>query len=74
MRSLTLAHLLGGVRSPTLIVWGEEDRVVPVSAADAWAQAMPRARVERIAGCGHCIDMERPAELARLVTTFAHVA
>ena len=74
MRSLTLAHLLSGVRAPTLIAWGAKDHVVPASTAALWQQAMPGARVEMIAGCGHCIDMERPDELARLVTTFAQTA
>jgi pimeloyl-ACP methyl ester carboxylesterase len=71
MHSLTLQHLLGGVRSPTLIAWGAEDRVVPPSAAERWRQAMPKARSEMVAGCGHCVEMEKPAELVRLVTTFA---
>jgi pimeloyl-ACP methyl ester carboxylesterase len=71
MHSLTLQHLLGGVRSPTLVVWGAEDRVVPPNAAERWRQAMPKARIEMVAGCGHCVEMEKPAELVRLVTTFA---
>ncbi|MDO9707011.1 alpha/beta fold hydrolase [Paracraurococcus lichenis] len=74
MHSLTLPHLLGGVRAPTLILWGAEDRVVPVSAAEAWAKAMPQAQLERLPDCGHCVEMEKPAELLRLVTTFARVA
>ena len=30
------------------------------------------ARLEVVAGCGHCVDMEKPAELVRLVTTFCN--
>lgn len=71
MHSLTLPHLLGGVRAPTLLLWGAEDRVVPPAAAERWRQAMPRAQGETVAGCGHCVEMEKPAELVRLVTTFA---
>ena len=70
MHSLTLPHLLGGVRAPTLIIWGAEDRVVPVSTAERWRQAMPKAQLELVAGCGHCVEMERPEELAGLVITF----
>jgi pimeloyl-ACP methyl ester carboxylesterase len=29
---------------------------------------MPRARLVRIPGCGHCVDMEQPEALARLIT------
>ncbi|MBK1657832.1 alpha/beta fold hydrolase [Paracraurococcus ruber] len=74
MHSLTLPHLLGGLRSPTLVAWGAEDRVVPAGTAEAWRQAMPQAAVEILDGCGHCAEMEKPAELVRLVATFARVA
>lgn len=71
MYSQTLPHLLGGVRAPALIVWGEHDQVVPVSAADVYAAKLPEARLQVVRGCGHCVDMERPEELARLVAGFA---
>lgn len=71
MHSLTLPHLLNGVRAPTLIIWGAEDRVVPVNAAEPWRQAMPKAQLEIVEACGHCVEMERPEELVRLITTFA---
>lgn len=70
MYNPTLRHLLGGVKSPTLIVWGDDDRIVPRSAADAWMRALPAARLEVVAACGHFVDMEKPDELARLVATF----
>jgi pimeloyl-ACP methyl ester carboxylesterase len=62
-----LPHLLGGVRARTLVVWGSEDRIVPRSCAERYVQAIPHARLEVIEGCGHCVDMERPAELAGLI-------
>ncbi len=57
MYSQTLPHLLGGVRSPALVVWGDDDRHVPRSAGDAYVKALR----ERAAGdrprlralCGH---------------------
>jgi pimeloyl-ACP methyl ester carboxylesterase len=65
--SQTLPHLLGGVRARTLVVWGSEDRIVPRSCAERYVQAIPHARLEVIEGCGHCVDMERPAELVALI-------
>jgi pimeloyl-ACP methyl ester carboxylesterase len=64
MYSHTLPHLLGGVKSPTTIVWGAEDQVVPAATARQWLKAMPQAKLEMVAGCGHCVDMEKPAALA----------
>ena len=67
MYSQTLPHLLGGVRAPALVVWGDDDRIVPLSAGRRYAEALPNARLEIVQGCGHFVEMERPVELARLV-------
>jgi pimeloyl-ACP methyl ester carboxylesterase len=61
-----LTHL----RARTLLVWGERDHLVPVSSADAWAAALPDARVELIAGAGHVPMVERPEELSRVLRDF----
>ena len=70
MYSQTLPHLLGAVRAPALVVWGDDDRVVPQSAAGRYVKALPDARLEIVKGCGHCVDMEQPEVLAKLVTSF----
>src|SRR5487761_2052737 len=70
MYSQTLPYLLGGVRAPALVVWGDDDRHVPRSAGDAYVKALRNARLETVAACGHYVDMEKPDELAKLVTTF----
>jgi pimeloyl-ACP methyl ester carboxylesterase len=68
--SPTLPHLLGGVRAPALIVWGDNDKIVPKSAAEVFKDGLPKAKLEIVKNCGHCVDMEKPDELARLVTSF----
>jgi pimeloyl-ACP methyl ester carboxylesterase len=70
MYSQTLPNLLGAVHAPALLVWGDDDKVVPLSAGRRYAKALPNARLHTIARCGHCVDMERPDELAALVTGF----
>jgi pimeloyl-ACP methyl ester carboxylesterase len=70
MYSQTLAHLLGAVRAPALLVWGDDDKVVPLSAGRRYAKALPNAELQTVKACGHCVDMEKPDELARLVTAF----
>jgi pimeloyl-ACP methyl ester carboxylesterase len=70
MYSPTLPHLLGGIATPTLVVWGREDRIVPVECGERYAKALPRARLEVVEGAGHFAEMEKPDELARLVTGF----
>ena len=70
MYSQTLPHLLGGVRTPALVVWGEDDRIVPIVVQDQYVKALGNARKEVIPGAGHCLDMEQPEAFAGLVTEF----
>ena len=70
MYSQTLPHLLGGVRAPALVVWGDDDKVVPKSAGDLYVRSLREARFETVRDSGHCVDMEQPEALARLVTPF----
>ena len=62
-----LPNLLREVQTPTLLVWGDDDRVVPISTARAYEQALPNARLELVEDCGHLVDIEQPARLAELV-------
>jgi pimeloyl-ACP methyl ester carboxylesterase len=72
MYSQTLPHLLGGVKSPALVVWGEQDKVVPASTAEQYVAALGRARREIVRNSGHAVEMEQPAELAHLVSSFVN--
>jgi len=65
-----LPHLLGGIGIPALVVWGDDDRIVPRSAGDVYAKALRDARLETVRDCGHFVDMEKPDELANLVLPF----
>jgi pimeloyl-ACP methyl ester carboxylesterase len=70
MYSQTLPHLLKTVRAPALIVWGDDDKVVPVSAGKRYLESLPDAHLEIVRSCGHAVDMEQPEALAKLVTNF----
>ena len=70
MYSQTLAPLLGSVTAPALVVRGAEDEVVPADCAEQYAAALPNARLETVADCGHAVALERPEALARLVADF----
>jgi len=56
---------------PTLVAWGESDRVATPAYGRAWADAIPGARFECIAECGHLPQIEQPARLLELVRGFA---
>ncbi len=70
MYSQTLPHLLRSVKTPALLVWGENDAIVPASAAQAFKKALPNAKLQIVKGSGHAVALEKPADLAKIVDTF----
>jgi len=71
MYHAALPHLLGRLTDlPTLLVWGENDGVIPVSAGEAYREAIPGSRLETIPNCGHHPEMEQTEEFVRLVREF----
>jgi pimeloyl-ACP methyl ester carboxylesterase len=74
MYNPTLPHLLGGLATPSLIVWGRDDRIVPLECGERYAKSLARARLEVVEGAGHFAEMEKPRELAALVTGFLNEA
>jgi pimeloyl-ACP methyl ester carboxylesterase len=70
MYSQTLPHLLGGVRTPALVIWGDDDQIVPISAAHAYGRALRDATLTTIPNCGHFAEMEKPDAVAKLTTDF----
>ena len=48
------------ISCPTLIVWGEGDRLVSVSSADRYEELIPGARKIVYADTGHVPQIERP--------------
>ena len=61
---------LPNVPCETLVVWGDDDRFVSLSAAERVVTLAPHARLETVEGCGHAISEERPDALAELVSAF----
>lgn len=61
---------LGGVRAPVLLIWGERDAVYGLPAAERLRHAIPGAQLITIAGSGHALTIERPAEVGAAIRTF----
>jgi pimeloyl-ACP methyl ester carboxylesterase len=70
MHSPALLALLQGVTTPTLVVHGAEDRIVPVECSEAFASAIPDAKLRILDGCGHWPHFERPDALAEAILNF----
>jgi pimeloyl-ACP methyl ester carboxylesterase len=63
-------YLLGPV--PTLIVWGERDRTIPLSHGWEAHQAIPGSRFEALPGAAHFPHLEDPDGLAGVLRDFLH--
>jgi pimeloyl-ACP methyl ester carboxylesterase len=60
---------LGKIEIPTLVLWGFDDRVIPVQAALSYHRRIPGSRLEIFERTGHVPQLERPA---RFNATLAH--
>lgn len=61
---------LAEVACPTLIVWGEKDRLISVRDADVFAQLIAGSRKVVLADTGHVAMLERPQAFNALLTRF----
>jgi pimeloyl-ACP methyl ester carboxylesterase len=55
---------------PALVVWGEQDRLVPLAHAQAYVAGLPDARLALFAGAGHFPYLESPDAFAQAVKGF----
>jgi len=58
------------VRQPTLVLAGDDDPIIPLVNGRILAWRIPSATLHVIRGGGHLFILERPAEMAGLVTSF----
>lgn len=69
-QTVVLLHRLSEIAAPTLVVWGERDRIVPVKHAYAAATLIPDCVLKVYEGGGHSAYKERLPEFSRLLMGF----
>ncbi len=57
---------------PTLVVWGEKDRILPATGLDEVRRVLPHAETHLFAQTGHMPQIERPEEFAELTLDFVN--
>ena len=70
LTSYPIRDRLGSIQAPTLVVWGEKDRLVPVRDAYEFERLIPNARAVVYPETGHVAMLERPARFNRDVEQF----
>lgn len=61
------AHL---INQPTLIIWGEEDTVIPIHNGEKLHQEILNSRFIVLRNCGHVPHEEKPEQFVELVSEF----
>ena len=61
---------LSELMMPTLLVWGANDSIVPVSNAYAAARLIPNCQLHVFEGCGHSVYKQKVQEFSQLLAGF----
>lgn len=65
-----LKDRLHRIKIPTLVLWGDEDRIVPLDYGRRYAEAISGATFSSVGGAGHYGYFEQPAEFAGKIQSF----
>lgn len=65
-----LPKWLHRIKVPTLIVWGDEDKIIPPAYGPHFAQLIPGARLETIPAVGHLPQTEKPEQFVGIYNRF----
>ena len=63
----TFHQRFGDITCPTLVLWGQQDRVLPVRSAQRFAAALPHSDLHIFPNCGHAPHLEYPDETAAYI-------
>jgi pimeloyl-ACP methyl ester carboxylesterase len=69
-----LRRRLARITAPTLLAWGEHDRLAPLVCADAWRKEIPGARLVTFGRSGHMPHLEEPETVAAAIVEFCGAA
>ena len=65
-----ITEKLSSITVPTMVIWGEQDPVIPVKYADSFASRIKDCRFFRMDGCGHTPYVEAPNQFVKIVLEF----
>ena len=65
-----LSKRLHRIAVPTLIIWGDKDRMVPPEYGEMFRSGIRDAKVATLGGCGHMPHLENPQEFVSEVSRF----
>jgi pimeloyl-ACP methyl ester carboxylesterase len=69
----TDAHIPSDLRmigSPTLVIWGERDNLIPLSVGERLSNDLPQSHLAIVEGAGHNPYLDRAEVVTKLVVDF----
>jgi triacylglycerol lipase len=61
---------LGKIKTPTLVVWGKQDKLIPIAMGERYAAGIAGAKLVSFDKCGHVPPIEKTEEFLAAVTAF----
>ncbi len=61
---------IASIHVPVLILWGEQDSIIPVTNGYALKKLIPNSRLEILSECGHMVQEEKPGETMTAINKF----
>lgn len=58
------------IEKPTLILWGEDDKFLPLSLGNRIHKNITGSRMEIIPDCGHFVQEDKPERATEIITDF----
>ena len=58
------------ITAPTMLVWGDTDRMIPIANGRAYSENIPQASLRIVKGGGHSVQIEKPDEVLAHVVPF----
>jgi pimeloyl-ACP methyl ester carboxylesterase len=65
-----LDERLGNIKVPTLVVWGKQDKLLPIASGERYAAGIAGAKLVSFDKCGHVPPIEKTEEFLAAVTVF----
>ncbi len=65
---------LAGLSLPTLVLTGDDDRIIPAHSSRLLAERIPGAQMRVISGTGHLFFLERREQTFEILTSFLGAA
>ncbi len=61
---------LGSIHAPTLVLWGHDDALIPLSSAERYQKGIAGAKLVVLDQCGHVPQLEKPPEFNKALLEF----